>query len=261
MKTLYFECKMGAAGDMLMAALYEICDQKELFLQTMNQAFSEYGIQISAEESKKCGISGTHMHVMINGEEEGVHVHEHVHTHTHDHTEAEHVHTNEHEAAEHHHDESSHAHTHHSYQSVLAQIEHLQLPAQVKADAAAIYRLIGEAESAVHNTTLEQIIFIEHHQQRLAGRIIFYLPPMCRQPMQSRLVGHKYPIASAIGIGQYARRHKRKLHPEQGICHIHPDHRIALSAKSDGKTLRPEQSPVVGIVLANFQFLPVCPES
>ena len=59
MKTLYFECKMGAAGDMLMAALYEICDQKELFLQTMNQAFSEYGIQISAEESKKCGISGT----------------------------------------------------------------------------------------------------------------------------------------------------------------------------------------------------------
>ena len=98
-----------------------------------------------------------------NGEEEGVHVHvhEHVHTHTHDHTEAEHVHTNEHEAAEHHHDESSHAHTHHSYQSVLAQIEHLQLPAQVKADAAAIYRLIGEAESAVHNTTLEQIHFHE----------------------------------------------------------------------------------------------------
>ena len=80
MKTLYFECKMGAAGDMLMAALYEICDQKDLFLQTMNQTFSEYGIQISAEESKKCGISGTHMHVMINGEEEGVHVHEHVHT-------------------------------------------------------------------------------------------------------------------------------------------------------------------------------------
>lgn len=37
MKTLYFECKMGAAGDMLMAALYEICDQKELFLQTMHR--------------------------------------------------------------------------------------------------------------------------------------------------------------------------------------------------------------------------------
>ena len=83
MKTLYFECKMGAAGDMLMAALYEICDQKELFLQTMNQAFSEYGdSEFLRRNQKKCGISGTHMHVMINGEEEGVHVHEHVHTHT-----------------------------------------------------------------------------------------------------------------------------------------------------------------------------------
>lgn len=41
---------------MLMAALYEICDQKELFLQTMNQAFSEYGIQISAEESKSAAF-------------------------------------------------------------------------------------------------------------------------------------------------------------------------------------------------------------
>ena len=32
MKTIYLECNMGAAGDMLMSALYEICDQKEWFL-------------------------------------------------------------------------------------------------------------------------------------------------------------------------------------------------------------------------------------
>ena len=29
MKTLYIECKMGAAGDMLMAALYELTEEKE----------------------------------------------------------------------------------------------------------------------------------------------------------------------------------------------------------------------------------------
>ena len=28
MKTLYIECNMGVAGDMLMGALYELCDQK-----------------------------------------------------------------------------------------------------------------------------------------------------------------------------------------------------------------------------------------
>ena len=56
MKTLYFECKMGAAGDMLMAALYEICGQKELFLQTMNQAFSEYGIQFLRKNQKSAAF-------------------------------------------------------------------------------------------------------------------------------------------------------------------------------------------------------------
>lgn len=141
MKTLYFECKMGAAGDMLMAALYEICDQKDIFLQTMNEAFSGYGIQIFPEEAKKCGISGTHMCVTINGKEEVVSSDAAAHHHTHT--------------------EQDHEHAHHSYPSILAQIEHLELPAQVKADAAAIYQLIGNAEASVHNTTLEQIHFHE----------------------------------------------------------------------------------------------------
>ena len=40
MKTLYIECNMGVAGDMLMGALYELCDQKEKFLSDMNQAYT-----------------------------------------------------------------------------------------------------------------------------------------------------------------------------------------------------------------------------
>ena len=36
MKTLYLECSMGAAGDMLMSALYELLEDKAGFLRTMN---------------------------------------------------------------------------------------------------------------------------------------------------------------------------------------------------------------------------------
>ena len=35
MKILYVECQMGAAGDMLMSALYELLEDKEKFLKEM----------------------------------------------------------------------------------------------------------------------------------------------------------------------------------------------------------------------------------
>lgn len=80
MKTIYLECNMGAAGDMLMSALYEICEQKDLFLTTMNRVFSPFDVTITAEPAQKCGIYGTHMTVLVHGSGEDTkppHFHEH----------------------------------------------------------------------------------------------------------------------------------------------------------------------------------------
>ena len=70
MKTIFLECSMGAAGDMLMGALYEICDEKEWFLKKMNTVFAPYGVTVSADGSEKCGIHGTHITILVNGIEE-----------------------------------------------------------------------------------------------------------------------------------------------------------------------------------------------
>ena len=95
MKTLYFDCGMGAAGDMLMASLYEICPDKEKFLKMMN-GMGLPGISVEAEPSVKCGITGTHMKVTIHGEEEeSVDVDLKRHEHHHDHDE-DHHHTHDH---------------------------------------------------------------------------------------------------------------------------------------------------------------------
>ncbi len=68
MRTLYLECKMGCAGDMLMGALSELVNQ-DAFIQQMN-ALELEGIHFSAIQSNKCGILGTHMQVLIDGHEE-----------------------------------------------------------------------------------------------------------------------------------------------------------------------------------------------
>ena len=51
MKTLYLECNMGAAGDMLMAALYELMAESEKhdFLETMNRLFPGVAIHSRRE--------------------------------------------------------------------------------------------------------------------------------------------------------------------------------------------------------------------
>lgn len=53
MKTLYFDCGMGAAGDMLSAALLELFDDKQAVLDELN-ALGIPGVEFKAEVSTKC---------------------------------------------------------------------------------------------------------------------------------------------------------------------------------------------------------------
>ena len=56
MKSLYIECNMGAAGDMLMSALYELLEDKEGFLNTMN-SLGLPGVYLEAASAVTSGIS------------------------------------------------------------------------------------------------------------------------------------------------------------------------------------------------------------
>lgn len=133
MKILYLDCGMGAAGDMLTAALIELLPDPDAFLEKLN-ALSIPGVRFMKEKSKKCGITGTHMKVTVDGIEEDEEMHGSDHTHEHPHS-------------------SMHA------------IEHivsdLKLPSKVREDILAVYSLIAEAESHVHGVPVSEIHFHE----------------------------------------------------------------------------------------------------
>lgn len=164
MKTLYLECNMGVAGDMLMAALLELHPNQEEFIKRINQAGIPH-VTIQAQPCVKCGIRGTHMKVEIKGHEEDAihphHAHEEETNHHHgqeegqmhphyahsNHTHSNHTHTN--------------THTHAGMQEIREIIKSLQVPEQVKQDVNNIYELIAQAEGKVHGKTVTEIHFHE----------------------------------------------------------------------------------------------------
>ena len=146
MKTLYLECAMGAAGDMLMGALYELYPEKKQFLRTMNHLFP--GLTVEAESVRRQGIAGTHMRVVVNGAEEGpgglVHAVGGEHDHSH-----------------HHHHGDGGGHHHHTPGHIRRLIQELPLPQPVRDQAAAVYGLLAQAEARAHGVPVEEVHFHE----------------------------------------------------------------------------------------------------
>lgn len=162
MKTLYIECNMGAAGDMLMAALLELCEDKGDFLHKIN-ALGLSGVHVEAIPSVKCGITGTYVSVRIHGREEGsVDAHEHGRGHAHGHGHS-HEHNHEHDHGHGHEHNHEHGHTHHhaGFEDIRALIASMPVSDKVKSDALSVYGLIAEAESRVHGRPVEEIHFHE----------------------------------------------------------------------------------------------------
>lgn len=146
MKIMYIECNMGAAGDMLTAALAEVTGDVRSCEAELN-SLGIPGVSYSLVPSVKCGITGTHSEVSVIGMVEDEHTHEHEHHH-HDH---EHEHAHEHE--------------HHHHHSSLHDVEHiiggLKVSDKVKSDAIAVYKLIAEAEGKAHGKEVTEIHFHE----------------------------------------------------------------------------------------------------
>lgn len=210
MKTLYLDCGMGAAGDMLAAALLALCPDQEQVLHQLNHMGLE-GVAFTLERREKCGIYGHHLVVKVHGEEEGApqparkifnpgsavslrtipsapgatgdhdHSHMHVHPHNHDH---DHFHPHDH----------SHDHSHASMDHIGQVVAGLQLPQVVRDDMMAVYTLIAEAESRVHGVPVTAIHFHEVGEKDAIADI-------AAVSLLMHLLGPEQVVASPIHVG------------------------------------------------------------
>ena len=135
MRTLYIDCGMGVAGDMLTGALLDLLDEQGQaeFLKEINAALAGKAI-VTAEQETKCGVRGLHVHVSINGVEEG---------------------------HEHHHHDGEHHHHHNGIKEIRELIDAMPLSETVRYNARKIFDCIAEAESEVHGQDIEHIHFHE----------------------------------------------------------------------------------------------------
>ena len=134
MRVIYLDCGMGAAGDMLTAALLELHDAPEAVLTDLNRAFAGKAV-LTARKERKCGIAGTHLTVAVNGGAEGDGC------------------------------RSMKADSRHHQRISAAEIREfisgLDLPSPVLQDAIAVYDRIADTEGVVHGCPIENIHFHE----------------------------------------------------------------------------------------------------
>jgi hypothetical protein len=160
MRTLAFDGRTGASGDMILAALVATGADPAVLSPVEDSLDVEYQIG----ETTRNGIAATTVDVVVSGAStdevrgaNGGHDHDHDHTHDHDHG-----HTHDHD----------HSHTHdtdtaegagpvRTHAAVLDIVAGMDLDDEVARRARAVVDRLAEAEATVHGTSVDDIHFHE----------------------------------------------------------------------------------------------------
>ena len=176
MRTLVFDGRTGAAGDMVCAALIAAGADPDV-LAPVSDALP---VRYEVGKTEKNGIRATTVDVLVDDgdgaaatDADSDHDHSHDHGHGHDHGHShdhghDHEHTHSHDHGHDHETDGSEAKTHaegagvhRSYREVVDLVRSMGLPDAVEATALDAFELLGRAEASVHGTDLDETHFHE----------------------------------------------------------------------------------------------------
>ena len=166
MRTLAFDGRTGASGDMILGALLDLGANPEVLAPVEDALPVTYRVRTVDE----VGIAATAVDVLLDGTDrcdgDGEDGHDHHgdgHSHAdHDHADHDHDDHVDHDHHDHHHPTPAEGHgPHRSYREVIEIVEEMGLSETVESNARATFELLGEAEAAVHGTDLDSVHFHE----------------------------------------------------------------------------------------------------
>lgn len=157
-RALYFECNSGISGDMALGALIDLGASIDIITKELDKLHIKGEYSLMAEKTKRSGVSGTNFDVIIKD------------THTNSKGRAidkltEDTKSNDNQYVLHDYDflpnDEGIEVTHRSYSSIKNLLEKSDLNPRVKKMAINIFTVIAKAEAAVHETTLDKVVFHE----------------------------------------------------------------------------------------------------
>lgn len=134
MRVLYYNCSAGICGDMNLGAMLDLGVDPQALIAELQHLPLE-GWEIRWQKDSRSGISGTRCDVMLDGESSD---HDHGPDHAH-----------------------SHHHEHRTFKMIREMIGQSGLSETVKADSIEVFRVLAEAEGAVHDKPVEEVHFHE----------------------------------------------------------------------------------------------------
>ncbi|WP_136601009.1 nickel pincer cofactor biosynthesis protein LarC [Salinigranum halophilum] len=162
MRTLAFDGRTGASGDMILAALVATGADPAVLSPVEDSLDVEYQIG----ETTRNGIAATTVDVVVSGAStdkaggaNGGHDHDHTHDHNHDHS---HTHDHNHDHSHNHDtDTAEGAGPVRTHAAVLDIVAGMDLDDEVARRARAVVGRLAEAEATVHGTSVDDIHFHE----------------------------------------------------------------------------------------------------
>lgn len=261
MKTLYLDCGMGAAGDMLTAALLELFPQPQKIIDELNTLGIPH-VEFSMEKSTKCGILGTHVSVKVHGKEEIEEFHSYpIHEHCHDavhgtaleapHNEircenAHHTHSHHHEPAH-----MVHSHAHSSLHEIEHILYHMNVTDKIRKDVLAVYKLIADAESKAHGVPVPEIHFHE------VGNLDAIADVTAVCILMDKLASEKVIVSPVhVGSGQVRCAHGILPVPTPATAHILQGCPV-YGGKINGELCTPTGAALLKYFANNFGNMPM----